>query len=198
MVQNPPPIRFGDLLRRSPDELTTRELAQALRISVTTVGDSIRLRAGRLPVTTSQARVLSQLSAGDSLSITTLARSQELAVSSMTESVTRLVEAGLVRKEQSPDDRRESKVTITKEGRRRLHRALEARTADLVGRLDLLDEDERRNLAAALPALWRLADLDPEIWPRVREKASPPRRRVRRPTAPGNGGSRADVGKGDL
>lgn len=195
MVQNPPPIRFGDLLRRSPDELTTRELAQALRIPVTTVGDSLRLRAGRLPVTTSQARVLSQLSAGDSLSITTLARSQELAVSSMTESVTRLVEAGLVRKEQSPDDRRESKVTITKEGRHRLHRALEARTADLAGRLDLLDEDQRRNLAAALPALWRLADLDPEIWPRVREKASPPRRR--RPTASGNGGSRADVGKGD-
>jgi DNA-binding MarR family transcriptional regulator len=113
-----------------------------------------------------------------------LAAAQELAVSSMTESVVKLEAAGLVRKGPSPDDRREVRVSITSEGRRRLDKALRARTDVLVEALGTLSGEERLALAAALPALWRLADRDPDLWPRVREKPPAPRRRPQAPRAP--------------
>jgi DNA-binding MarR family transcriptional regulator len=178
MVRKPEPTRFGDVLRRIPDSLSASELAEALRVPVTTIADGLRRRSRDFPVTSPQARVLSQLSLGDSLSVSVLAQSQGLAVSSMTESISRLAEAGLVRKEQSVDDRREVKVSITKEGQRRLSRALSARTAQLTGAVEQLTDAEREAVAAALPALWKLADLDPDIWPRVR---SPRGTAARRP-----------------
>jgi DNA-binding MarR family transcriptional regulator len=165
-------IQFGDLLRRSPDAISPAELAAALRIPVTTLADMLRRRTRGFTVTPTQARVLSQLSAGDSLSVSVMAQSQELAISSMTEAINRLADAGLVRKEQSVDDRREVRVSITKEGLRQLTAALSARTEQLAAALDQLRPDDRERLAAALPALWRLADIDPDIWPRLRSRRS--------------------------
>jgi hypothetical protein len=37
-------------------------------------------------------------------------------------------------------------------------------------RLEALTEPDRLSIAAALPALWRLSELDPEIWPRIPER----------------------------
>lgn len=160
------------------------ELAQGLRIPITMLGDKLRRVTENFALSPTQARVLSQLSAGDSLSISVLAAAQELAVSSMTESVLKLEAAGLVHKGPSPDDRREVKVTITSEGRRQLDKALRARTDVLVESLGALTPEERLALAAALPALWRLADRDPDLWPRVREKPPVARRRPSAPRTP--------------
>jgi DNA-binding MarR family transcriptional regulator len=168
MVRESDDIQFGDLLRRSPGTISSAELAAALRIPVTTLADMLRRRTRSFTVTPTQSRVLSQLSAGDSLSISALAQSQDLAISSMTEAVNRLTDRGLARKEQSVDDRREVRVSITKEGLRQLRAALKARTDQLTAALDQLPPDDRERLAAALPALWRLAEIDPDIWPRLR------------------------------
>jgi DNA-binding MarR family transcriptional regulator len=175
---------FGELLRRAPETVSVDELAQGLRIPVTILGDTLRRVTENFALSPTQARVLSQLSAGDSLSISVLAASQELAVSSMTESVVKLEAAGLVVKGPSSDDRREVRVSITAEGRRRLDKALRARTDVLVESLAALSDEERRALAAALPALWRLADRDPDLWPRVRVKPPVARRRAAGPRTP--------------
>ncbi|MEU7812295.1 MarR family transcriptional regulator [Pseudonocardia sp. NPDC049154] len=157
---------FGRMLRRPPSELGLHDIAQALRIPVQTIG--VWLSAGsRRAMPPAQARVLSQLSVGDSLAVSALAQSQQLANSSMTEVVARLVAAGLVTKTASPEDRREVRVSITAEGRRRLAEVLEERTALLEERLAHLSDTEREAVAAALPALWRIADLSPDIWPRI-------------------------------
>jgi DNA-binding MarR family transcriptional regulator len=171
-------VEFGELLRRVPAVATVDELAQGLRIPLTIIGDTLRRVTEAFALSPTQARVLSQLSAGDSLSISVLAASQELAVSSMTESIVRLEAAGLVRKGPSPDDRREVKVSITADGRRRLEKALRARTDTLASSLIGLTEEERLTLVAALPALWRLADRDPDLWPRLRIRPPATRRRL--------------------
>jgi DNA-binding MarR family transcriptional regulator len=178
MARLPDPPPFGELLRRPPDSLTIAEAAQALRIPVTTLGDFLRRRPEGIPLTGTQGRALSQLSAGDSLTVSTLAQSQDLAVSSMTEVIVRLADSGFVRKAPSPDDRREVRVSITAAGRRHLANALQARTEVLIARLEQLTEAERTSLVAALPALWRLSELDPDIWPRIREKPTVTRRRT--------------------
>lgn len=171
MVQGRAVIDYGALLRSGPASLSAPDTAQALRIPVTMLGDSLRRcteGAGGSGLSPSQAKVLSQLSAGDSLTVSVLAQSQGLAASSMTEVVAKLGDEGFVRKEQSSDDRREVRVSITKIGRERLEAALAVRNEFLAQRLAELDDDDRAKIVAALPALWRLADLDADIWPRLR------------------------------
>lgn len=167
MARRLPSVDFGELLARAPEDVSLDELAQGLRIPLTGIGDTLRRITDNFSLSPTQARVLSQLSAGDSLSVSVLAAAQDLAVSSMTESILRLEAAGLVHKGPSPDDRREVKVSITGEGRRRLQTMLRARTDVLVSSLEDLTEEERLTLVAALPALWRLAGRDPALWPRV-------------------------------
>jgi DNA-binding MarR family transcriptional regulator len=171
-------LRFGEVLARPPAELTINETAQALRIPVTTLGQWLRAGTHGLPIAPAQARVLSQLSVGDALTVSALAQSQELAVSSMTEVVGRLADGGLVTKAPAADDRREVRVSITQKGRRRLAEALEERTAMLEERLETLTAQERERLAAALPALWKVADLNPDIWPRIPVKPRKQRRKA--------------------
>jgi DNA-binding MarR family transcriptional regulator len=163
-------LHFGRLLRQPPENLGVDEIAQALRIPVTTLGETLRRQSGKLTLSSSHARVLSQLSAGDSLTISNLSQSQQLAMSSMAEVVAKLAAAGLVTKTASSDDRREVRVSITKQGQRHLAAALEARTELLARRLTELSEQDRLSIAAALPALWRLSELDPEIWPRIADR----------------------------
>lgn len=185
MARTTTPIEFGELLRQPAAEFTILQAAQALRVPITTLSDLLRRRSEALPpLTPSQARVLSQLSAGDSLTISTLAQAQQLVVSSMTEVVSRLADMGFVLKTPSLDDRREVRVTITTLGRKTLQTVLDARTEELRDRLERLSETELANVIAALPALWRLAELDADIWPRVRERPPVRRRRSAASAAP--------------
>ena len=75
----------------------------------------------------------------------------------MTTLVGRLARDGLVERGGDPADARAVLVTITAEGLQRLLRIREARAAAIEARLAELDADEREALAAALPALERLA-----------------------------------------
>lgn len=163
-------VAFGDVLRRDPATVTTVELATSLRVPITILAETLRRRTHGFDLPPAQARVLSQLSAGDSLSISQLAHAHQLAISSMTELVNRLVDAGLVDKQQAVGDRREMRVSITKEGLKRLANTSEARTAALVALLEGIGDEDRAALAWVLPALWRLADLDPDLWPRLRPR----------------------------
>ncbi|SDH51468.1 MarR family winged helix-turn-helix transcriptional regulator [Pseudonocardia oroxyli] len=169
------------VVERNPATLTTEQVAAASRIPLTMIGSRLRETTGPAALTAPQSLVLSQLTAVESLPITDLANADGRAVSTMTEIVGRLSRAGLVRKHNGTEDRRQVLVSITEEGRRALAESRILRNEWLTRRITELGEHERVALAAALPALWRIAGADPEIWPRV-----PPRsdrvRRTRRST----------------
>ncbi len=77
----------------------------------------------------------------------------------MTQLISRLEDAGLVRREASPEDGRVVLVVITDEGRATLARRRATRTERLTSIIAQLDPDHRALLASALPALDALASI---------------------------------------
>ena len=122
---------FGEVLRREPGLVTTDELAASLRVPVTILADVLRRRTHGFGLPPAQARVLSQLSAGDSLSLSQLAQSHQLANSSMTELVNRLALADLVERQADPEDARRVRVRLTQTGNAQLAALSEAHRAEL-------------------------------------------------------------------
>jgi DNA-binding MarR family transcriptional regulator len=82
-----------------------------------------------------------------------------LAGNSVSTLVNQLTEAGLLRRERDPADGRSARLFLTDAAAARLAAWRRARVSLLAGALDELDEDERQALAAAVPALARLADV---------------------------------------
>ncbi|WP_369046568.1 MarR family winged helix-turn-helix transcriptional regulator [Sinomonas sp. P10A9] len=160
------------------EDTRASELAALIRVPVTILADALRRAGSSQALPSAQAQTLSQLSAGEPMSVSDLAGAQELAVSSMTEVVQRLERKGLVERAEDHDgDRRRVFVAITPEGLYRLRESIAARDSLVVKRLEGLEDHELELLARAAPLLWRLARLDPEIWPRI--PGRPPRPRSR-------------------
>jgi DNA-binding MarR family transcriptional regulator len=89
--------------------------------------------------------------------VTDLAATESVAQPTMTTLVVRLERDGLVERGSDPDDGRAVLVAITDEGLATLRRLGAARAEVLGARLDTLDAADREAIAAALPALDRLA-----------------------------------------
>jgi DNA-binding MarR family transcriptional regulator len=71
--------------------------------------------------------------------------------------------AGMVRRDPDPGDRRAARLNLTDTARRRLDRWRDEHVAVVAAAIRALDGADRRAVAAALPALNRLADrLRPE------------------------------------
>ena len=114
-------------------------------------------RVQRHELSRTAGSVLASLRDGGPRRITALAASEAVAQPTMTTLVGRLERDGLVRRESDPADARAVLVTLTPEGLMRLTRIREARAAAIEARLEELDPDEREALAAAMPALEKLA-----------------------------------------
>ena len=114
-------------------------------------------RVQRHDLSRTAASVLASLGDHGPLRVTALAASEAVAQPTMTTRVGRLERDGLVERGGDPADARAVLVTITAEGLERLLRIREARAAAIDARLQELDPDEREALAAALPALTKLA-----------------------------------------
>lgn len=170
------------ILDRNPAALSPEDIATAGRVPLTMIGSRLRETNATAALTAPQSLVLSQLTAADALPITELAAADGRAVSTMTEIVRRLVTAGLVIKHNGVEDRRQVLVSITQEGRDALAGTLRLRHERLTARIAALPDHERVALAAALPALWRLAEVDPDTWPRVEPRREGRQRRRRRAT----------------
>lgn len=91
--------------------------------------------------------------------LTVLATREGVTQPAMTQLISRLEDAGLVRREASQEDGRVVLVVITDEGRATLARRRTARTERLAGILARLGPDHRAALASALPALGALASV---------------------------------------
>ncbi|HVV07936.1 MarR family winged helix-turn-helix transcriptional regulator [Amycolatopsis sp.] len=180
MTVDTPPI--PGLLDRNPAGLSPAEIAAASRPPLTLIGNRLRETNADAPLSAAQSLVLSQLSVAESMPVTELAAADGRAISTMTEIVGRLTTAGLVVKRGGVTDRRQVRVAITEEGRRALENNQRLRHETLTARIAALADHERVALAAALPALWKIAEIDPGLWPRLSPRSEPRRRRKPRTT----------------
>jgi DNA-binding MarR family transcriptional regulator len=89
--------------------------------------------------------------------VSTAAKELYLAGNTVSTLVNQLVEAGLLRREPAPDDRRAVLLHLTPEAARRMREWQERRGALVREQVTRLPEEDRAALAAAVPALRRLA-----------------------------------------
>ena len=91
--------------------------------------------------------------------LTWLAGREGVTQPAMTQVITRLEDAGLVDRTADPADGRVVQVRITADGKAMLGRRRAVRAERVAGLLDRLSPDERAALAAALPAMDALANV---------------------------------------
>ncbi|PRX50308.1 DNA-binding MarR family transcriptional regulator [Prauserella shujinwangii] len=101
---------------------------------------------------------LATLSRCGQLRLGDLAAKEGVAAATMSRIVAALVEAGYVRRESDPVDRRAWLATVTEEGERLLSGVRSTRVHELGKRIERLSPEHREALTAALPALEALLD----------------------------------------
>lgn len=137
----------------SPTDANT--LAETLRV---TIGSFVRnVKAGAQIPTTSQSETLSLLDREGPLSVAQLADRRNVRHQSMRLVVGHLETESLIGRMPNPTDRRSELLFLTDEGRARLSRARQARTAQIAERIEeRLSEEDRRTLEAAIQIIGRL------------------------------------------
>jgi len=105
----------------------------------------------------SQVELLRLVESTPGIGVSAAAAQLHLAGNSVSTLVNQLTEAGLLRRERDPADRRSARLLLTDAAAARLDAWRAARISLLAEALDELAEDERQALAAALPALARLS-----------------------------------------
>ncbi|WP_239028516.1 MarR family winged helix-turn-helix transcriptional regulator [Pseudonocardia acidicola] len=105
-----------------------------------------------------QVELLQLVEAEPGIGVAAAARSLHLAGNSVSTLVNQLVDAGLLRRETDPADRRAARLELTDTAAARLARWREARSRMVGDALRRLPADEVATVAAALPALRKLLD----------------------------------------
>ncbi|MFL6072884.1 MAG: MarR family winged helix-turn-helix transcriptional regulator [Mycobacteriales bacterium] len=135
------------------------ELAARLRFALARLHRRLRVH-DRDDLTPSQMLALGTLDQRGPLRMGDLAAVERVAAATMTRIVAPLVERGLVTRQPDPEDGRCWLVALTPSAEGLLAEIRAARTAYLAECLAALPEQDRDLLAAALPALERLAEAD--------------------------------------
>jgi DNA-binding MarR family transcriptional regulator len=105
----------------------------------------------------SEAELLAAVSRAKGTSVNDVAQALQLAPNTVSTLVGRLVQAGLLERRPDPADRRAARLHLTVAGHARVRQFRRHREDVLERALGTLAADERHALAAALPALRRLA-----------------------------------------
>ena len=108
------------------------------------------------------AATLSTLERSGPSRLTVLAERESVTQPAMTQVVARMQDAGLVTRTADPGDGRVVMVSITDEGRAELARRRAARAERLRDLLGKLSDTELQTLAAALPVIDALANMQPQ------------------------------------
>jgi DNA-binding MarR family transcriptional regulator len=153
------------------DESSTNGTAAALadvpqidvtRLRVAIARVSRRLRRHELAgLTPTQLAALATVESAGPLRLGDLAAAERIAPSTLTRMVTALEDLGYVERCAVPGDARASTLTITSRGHAALERIRQETTVVLADSLLTLPPDQLAALAAALPALERLASAGP-------------------------------------
>src|ERR1700754_5193961 len=139
--------------------MQTETLAYELDQRITRLWHLLLRRSFR-ELSRTSASVLARLRDEGPRRVTALASSEAIAQPTMTTLIGRLERDGLAVRQADPDDGRAVLVAITDEGLELLERSRQKRRAIVERQLELLDDDERAALAAALPALGKLTQFE--------------------------------------
>jgi DNA-binding MarR family transcriptional regulator len=131
------------------------EVALRLRLGVTRLARKLRQEA-EPGLTPSLLSALAAVERGGRLTVGELCAVEQVQPPTMTRFVASLVDAGLVRREPDPSDRRVAWISATPEGARLLSRVRRRKEAFLVRRLRDLDPEQLDVLDRAAPILERL------------------------------------------
>jgi DNA-binding MarR family transcriptional regulator len=147
-------------------------LAEALTAQLNGVRRVLRRRVradlGVPALTGSQVELLRLVESAPGIGVSAAAQQLHLAGNSVSTLVNQLTEAALLRRERDPTDRRSARLFLTPAAESRLTAWRAARISLVAGALSALDAGERDALAAAIPALSRLAAaLDPSFLGKV-------------------------------
>lgn len=142
--------------------LTTFETGTTPRLRAVLGTLSRRLRPAPAAVaaglTPTKISVLLHVSRVGKIRLSELSETEQINPTMMSRVIANLAETGLVERGSDPGDRRAAFVEITKAGNKLAERIRSERTDALMLALDGLDEQERAQIEAALPALERLAE----------------------------------------
>ncbi|MFF2653737.1 MarR family winged helix-turn-helix transcriptional regulator [Streptomyces sp. NPDC058045] len=106
--------------------------------------------------------VLDTLAVGGPRRLTSLAKTEQISQPGLTQLVTRLENEGLLERRPDPADGRAVLIHLTENGRKIRQDRQQSRDRYLAPLIAQLTPAERQSLAAALPALYRLAELGAE------------------------------------
>ncbi|HEY3438345.1 MAG TPA: MarR family transcriptional regulator [Actinotalea sp.] len=132
-------------------------LASDLRLSLTHSVRRLRLERSSDRITDGQYGALAALSNRGPMTPTALAEDQHIQPPPMTRTINALVEAGLVRRDDHPTDRRQVLVSITDKGQAEVKETRRRRNEWLAKQLAGLAPEEREILARASVILRRIA-----------------------------------------
>ncbi|HWS57290.1 MAG TPA: MarR family transcriptional regulator [Actinotalea sp.] len=141
----------------SADDCRPGALAGDLRVAATRLVRRLRLERSSERISDGQYTLLATLALRGPMTPTALAEDQHVQPPPMTRAVNALAEAGLVRRDDHPTDRRQVLVSITEAGLAEVHETRELRTTWLAEQLATLSEAEREVLARAAELLGRIA-----------------------------------------
>ena len=133
-------------------------LAGELRLSLTRAVRRLRLERSSERITDGQYAALAALANRGPMTPTALAEDQHVQPPPMTRTINVLAEAGLVRRDDHPTDRRQVVVTITDAGLAEVKETRRRRNEWLAKRLATLEPAEREVLAQASVILRRLVE----------------------------------------
>ncbi|WP_298461460.1 MarR family winged helix-turn-helix transcriptional regulator [uncultured Cellulomonas sp.] len=132
-------------------------LAGELRVALVRTNRRMRLERSSEEITDGQYSVLAALSKQGAMTPGELAEREHVQPPSMTRTVARLVEVGLVSRSEHPTDGRQVLVTITPAGDQEVRETRRRRDAWLAQQLAGLAPAERATLAQATEILRRIA-----------------------------------------
>jgi DNA-binding MarR family transcriptional regulator len=124
-----------------------------LRRALAGLARSLRASDSASGLTPTQASILFTVVRAGQVGLSDLSRVEGLNPTMLSRAIGGLEEAGLVRREADPADRRAASVGATPSGRRLLRRLRTDRSNVLRAQLSHLSEDERQRLSDALPVL---------------------------------------------
>lgn len=143
--------QLGTVAGRPPSPAEVDAVMLGAQVMVAVTAQSIA--AIEAEVSLPQLRVLVILASRGPQTLNAVARSLEIHPSNATRACDRLVDAGLLRRAEDTNDRRQLRLTLTPSGERLVHRVMDHRRSHVEDLLRRVPPLQRAQLAGALRAL---------------------------------------------
>jgi DNA-binding MarR family transcriptional regulator len=141
------------------DAETILPLASALRLVVSRLARRLRQQA-EPGITASQLSILATVDRHGAMTLSDLAQHERVTPPTITATMGRLEAAGYVTREIDASDKRVTRISLSREGRRFLERVRSRKNAYLTRRLSRLDAADRATLERAAEILERLLEAE--------------------------------------